>query len=151
MKAAERFFLVGIMLFSVIIIWKSQSLSVGSEFTIGPGFFPRYISYFLLITIGVIFFTTFQSGSKKTVFFTNGEAGLLVVKYFSALVIVVLAIPYAGMLLSMAALMMFSFFVLEKYSFFVSLTVSLITIVVVFVLFKIWLEVPLPGFLAAGG
>ncbi|WP_029918022.1 tripartite tricarboxylate transporter TctB family protein [Pelobacter seleniigenes] len=151
MKLAERAFLVCMALFSVVIIWKSQELSMGSEYTIGPGFFPKVASILMLATIITMFAKTFfgDSGTKKK-FFADKKLALKALYFFIALTLTVVAISFIGMFPAILLFMIFSFIFTENNSFKSSILVAILVAVIVFCIFKIWLGVPLPGFNLSG-
>ncbi len=151
MKLAERIFLACMALFSLVIIWKSQGLSMGAEYTIGPGFFPKVVSIFMLLTVLVMFVKTFVGESEKgKKFIGDKKQALKAFYFFIALTVAVLAISFLGMFPSILLFMIFSFIYTENNNYKSSIVVAVIVAVIVFCIFKVWLGVPLPGFNLSG-
>ena len=145
MVLAERIFLIIIAGLSVLLLWSGRELSMGSEFTIGPGFFPRYIAILLLLTVAISLAKTFcvKKEQNKT-FFMHKNTALKVLYFCIALIVSISAIPFLGMILSIFLFMLYGFIHIENNSFVKSLAVAAVTSLIIFLIFKVWLGVPLP-------
>lgn len=148
MKIAERLFLSFMIIFAVVIIKECGKLPAGSKYTIGPGFLPRYISYAIILISLILLVQNFIKDKTKDEEkdFINKEGFTRLVSFFILLLFTVIVINFVGMVIPLGVFMIIVFKFIEKYDWFSSLKVSILTIAIFYFIFKIWLKVPIPGF-----
>lgn len=146
MKIAERLFLLFMSIFAVVIIKECGKLPAGSEYTIGPGFLPRYISYAMILISLILLVQSFIKDKTEDKDFINKVGFTRLVSFFILLLSASIAINFVGMVIPLGVLMIIVFKFIEKYDWFSSLKVSILTIAIFYFIFKIWLKVPIPGF-----
>lgn len=147
MKIAERIFILIMALFAVIILKECGRLPTGSEFTIGPWFLPRYISLFIIAVSAILMIQSFLKrgeNSKQKDFITKN--GLIRLTSFSlVLLLAILSVSFAGMFIPLGVFMAVIYKFGEKYDWLPSVKVSVLSIVIFYLIFKVWLGVPIPG------
>ncbi len=133
--------------FGLLVSWDSHRLgsSWGSD---GPqaGYFPFYIG--VLIIISAIFILYAALRSKDTEPFVRwGQLKMvLVVIVPTAIYVVLISNPWFSLGIYEASVIFIAGFmrVLGKYSWLKVAAISILTMVVVFLMFEIWFQVPLP-------
>ena len=111
----------------------------------GPmaGFFPFYIGLIIIISSGINLFNLFASGKDYGVFASWGQIGkVLSVVIPTAIYVGVL--PYIGIYLASALLIVTFMVWLGRYRWSVAIPVALLVPVLTFVFFERWFLVPLP-------
>lgn len=146
-------FLTALAAFAVIYTVLAFRLDfLGQGGTLGPGFFPQIIGVTLVILLGVEGLlrrtapgerlSASSSTPHATVRPSHGadarKIALLTIAFAAAL-------PWAGALLSMAAFLLASLSVVHGKRWGVNLAVALLVPGLLFLLFGVWLGVPLPA------
>jgi len=131
------------LLFSGIMFWESLSLDYYSEYGPGPGLLPLWVSGLIfvlsLIYLGIAL-------KKEIILFSDvlpkGEGFINVMVCVGSLVLFMIIVPFAGFLISSTI----TLFILFKrgYRWYWSLGLSASVAFIVFWIFGIVLQVPLP-------
>ena len=148
MKKAEVGFLISIIVFGVVLLYKGAHLPVRSEFTIGPGFLPRVVSYFMiLVASGLLIQCLIKNpqSTPKIKEFINGIGLKRLVPFGVLFVGFIFSIKFLGILLPLWVFMVITFRFIEKNSWFSSIGVSTLSVLIFYAIFKMWLGIPLPG------
>lgn len=147
MKAMERVFIIAMILFSGVVILEGTKLPVKSEYTIGPGFLPIVvgIGIFIVSVISIIQNLLKNKGTDSSKKFFSKEGATRLGIFIGVMIVSLLLSKVFGLLISLAIFMIVIFRYVEKYSWIASIRVAIICNVVFYLVFKIWLGVPLPG------
>ena len=148
MKIAERIFILFMGVFAAVIIKECSKLPIGSEYTIGPGFLPRFIAYAMLLISIMLLVKSFNKNK------TDGKGKPFIVKagfmrlisFFILLLLAVVSVDFVGMFIPLGIFMILIFKFVERYSWLSSVKVSVVSVIVFYFIFKVWLGVPIPGF-----
>lgn len=124
-------------LLSIALGWPLQS-----QYTIGPGFLPIVMLSIILICCVVLFFT-----DRSTPDIVLSKRALLrMVSYFAGLIVMIVLMEYLGIISSVALFTFYIVFWVEKNPLIEGLKVALITAVVVWAIFGLWLKIPITIF-----
>lgn len=141
---AASFFAVG-----ALVVWDSKRL--GSQWgSDGPeaGYFPFYIGLIICIASIINLYGAITSGAAgRKVFVYWGQLKMILVVIVPSLIYVALiANPWFGLGIYVASAIFIAFFMryLGKYAWYKVAAVSVGTMVVFFLMFEIWFQVPLP-------
>ncbi len=133
---AAGFFLVG-----AIIAREASHLPYASQTSPGPGFFPLWLGISLMGLSALLFVTT----RRRDVPFVESAAGF---KKMALLVVAFLVYAFVldslGLLISLSLLVFFLLGYLERRGWKTWLTGGLVISLGCYLLFKVWLGVPLP-------
>jgi putative tricarboxylic transport membrane protein len=141
--AAVFLFLVGLL--SVI---EAQKLSIGQFGRPGAGFFPFYLALvFSLISLALICQSLRPGTIERLPPKSASKAPHTgnVVMTLLALVVYVFALEWLGYILATFALMLFLFKALDPLTWAAAIGGSLLTSLLSYVVFKLWLQVSLPA------
>lgn len=145
MKRAEKIFTIFLFLFSLVVIREGVSIPKMSEFTIGPGLLPLIIGIMMAIFSIVLFISNFKREKTTDKPFITKD-GLVRLSMFIILLIGSLLLnQWLGLVIPLILFMTLIFRFIEKYSWFTSIRVSVISNIIFYLLFNTWLGVPLPG------
>lgn len=132
-----------ILLFSGSIFVQTFSLDYFSEFTPGPGLFPRWLSATLFIVTSLYIFSTFRKEFVDiTKIFPRGYELRKVISVFVALILFLVLVPFIGY--TFAGIMMLMILFYGEYKWYNALLISGVTTLVIFFVFYSLLSVPLP-------
>ena len=148
MRRGEQIFIILIILFSVIILVNSTKLPLKAEYTIGPGFLPMIVSILMILISIAILFQNYQkreSLKQKPMFDERNDFTRLML-FFALLLISILLMNYLGIIIPLILFMIITFRFIEKYSWVTTLKVSIVSNIIFYLIFKVWLGVPLPIF-----
>ncbi len=147
MKLMERIFIIGMMIFSGLVIYEGIKLPIKSEYTIGPGFLPIVIGIGIFISsISCIVQSVYKYKKLDTdTKFISKEGATRLGIFIAVLTGALLLNEIFGLLISMVVFMIVILRYVEKYSWFVSIRVAIISNIIFYLIFEIWLRVPLPG------
>jgi len=148
MKIAERIFLIVMGLFAIIIAKECEKLPTSSGYAIGPGFLPKFISYAIILISMIMLvqsFTKSKISNKYKAFITKTSA-IRVLSFFVVFLIAIISVNFVGMFIPLGVFMIIVFRFIEKYDWFSSIKVSVLSLIIFYVIFKVWLGVPIPGF-----
>jgi putative tricarboxylic transport membrane protein len=138
-------FIISILLvaISLFILIESLTLTYYSDYGPGPGFLPIWISGILLILSAIYMFQSFR---KEKITFTDilpkGEGLRNLIVCIGSLLVFLFVLPFLGFLLSSILFLWVLF--KQGYSWIASLGLSLLVTIIIFGIFSILLDVPLP-------
>lgn len=137
--------LSGIVIFFVgcLFFWGSLGLSYSSEIGPGPGLFPFWLS---LILIVITPFYIWEAIKKDVFLFADviprgKQFKTLFGIVISPLVFMVI-VPFTGFCIAGIVLMLM--LLLRYYKWYLALSISVVSSIAIFLLFQIFLDVPLP-------
>ncbi len=143
MKNAEAWVGFIILLFSGTIFVQSFSFDYFAEFTPGPGLFPRWLSAILFIITSIYIVSTFRREFVDiTKILPRGVELRKVISVFVALILFLVLVTYTGYILAGILMMMILFY--GEYKWYKALLISLFTTITIFIVFYVFLSVPLP-------
>lgn len=132
-----------IFLFAAFIFYQSLDFQYYSEFGPGPGFFPRWLGGALMILSLV---NIWQSVTKEVVWFRDvlpkSKELLLLVKICVSIALFIVIVPYSGFIIAGTLILFILFY--PEYKWYSALGMSVATTVIVFIAFKLLLNIPLP-------
>lgn len=110
----------------------------------GPqaGFFPFYVSLFILVSCAVNLFNAFKAGDQGL--FAEWSQLRLVMAVVAPTAVYVLIIPYIGMYVASALLIAVFMVWLGNYRWITALPVAFAVPILTFLMFEVWFLVPLP-------
>ncbi|HEX2988237.1 MAG TPA: tripartite tricarboxylate transporter TctB family protein [Chloroflexota bacterium] len=134
--AAAVCFLVG-----AVIVREGTQLTYMSGFSVGPGFFPFWLGLALMLLSAILFITT-RAPNQPFIESASGfrKAAMVAV----AVLVYVVGLSYLGLLLALAILLAFLVGVVERKSWRVWAPVALLGSLGCYLIFEVWLSVPLP-------
>ena len=146
MKIAERIFLTGISLFAIIMDKECEKLPISSEYTIGPGFLPKLISYGIILVSLIMLVQSFTKSDRGNEYkaFISKTGFIRLLYFFAVFLVAVISVGFVGMLIPLGVFMIIVFKFIEKYNWFSSIKVSVLSLIIFYVIFKVWLGVPIP-------
>jgi hypothetical protein len=144
-KWAEIIVGVVIFLLGSLVIVDSVRVGIGWA-PDGPraGYFPFYIGLFLCMCSAWVVLTTFFSKKPDTSAFVSPEKFKLVLSVLFPAMVFVIAIYFIGIYIASAFFIGIFMRWLGKFGLAKILPVSLLTPIIMFLLFEIWFLVPLP-------
>lgn len=157
MKISEGILLAGLTVFSLVLLWGSLDMPYSNpdEQTFGPGFLPLNLSVALLALLGVAAFRG-AAGARRASRQTPSAAaegtegtqvaaartGVLVAA-MGAVGVGILGMTLTGVLPALAILLAFISWRFAGHSPARSVVVSVVTVLSIFGIFKLWLGIPL--------
>lgn len=152
-KNFEMIFLCILILLAILLIFEGLAIPVMSDYSIGPGFLPVTIGFGIIVSaLSQVVINIAKIKKKDTKYinmqnkeFIDKKSLIKVSRFFGILLVSVLLNPFFGILLPLIIFMVLAFRYDEKYSWFTSIKVALITNIIFYLIFKTWLGVPLPG------
>jgi hypothetical protein len=135
--------------FGALVIFDSRRLGAewGSD---GPqaGYFPYYIGIFIVVSAGINFFRALASGAagREPFVYWSQLRMVLIVMIPSAFYVFLIANPFYDLGIYEASALFIAAFMryLGKYSWGRIAAVAIGTMVVFFIMFEVWFQVPLP-------
>lgn len=144
MRGRDRVATVGLLVFGLIAIEEARKLRFGSIARPGPGFFPAVLAAAFSIVCLVLVVSAFRA--------RDGQEPLLtrlgwpkIAAAMTALFLYAVVLEHIGFVAATFALLLFFFKALERQRWLVALAGSLVTAFVTYLVFKVWLNVQLPG------
>ena len=135
-----RAFLVFMGAVSAYMIPEAMGLPKDSQYTIGPGFLPSIMLGAVLV--GCVLLLILDLRHKDTSSIEKSAYGRLGL-YLMATVLLILAMEYIGIILSVIVYIFCVIFVIEKNGLASALKVSLVTGIGIYLIFHTWLQVPM--------
>ena len=158
MKISEIILLGGLSVFSGSLLWGSLDMPYSSGTTFGPGFLPLNISIALLVLIAALVIRTVIR-SKRGLTPAKASAGhgahdgdnggvetLSAVMLTGAIVAIALciyAMSFIGVLIPLGVLLVILSWRFSGHGLLKSVAVSLIVLAVIYLIFSVWLRIPL--------
>jgi len=149
MRAWDAGVAIGFFAFGSLVVWESRRLGAAWA-SDGPqaGYFPFYIGLFICISAVAIFLNALKLGERgRKAFVKWGQLRMiLTVMVPSAIYVLLIANPLYSLGIYEASVLFIAFFMrlLGKYGVAKILAVSLGTVLVFFLMFEVWFQVPLP-------
>jgi len=149
MRVAELVMAVCLAVFSIAIMWMSTDLPIGWIKGSGPGggAFPFWLGAGMLVCCGAIIFRWIRRTSppaRSTEPFMTDNAFKLFLVGAGSLTVMIGAIHFVGVYVSVPLFLLFYMRVLGRHRWFLSTMVAVITPVVIFFFFEIALTITLP-------
>ena len=149
MRVAELVMAVCLAIFSIAIMWMSTDLPIGWIKGSGPGggAFPFWLGAGMLVCCGAIIFRWVRRTSppaRSTEPFMTDNAFKLFLVGAGSLTVMIGAIHFVGVYVSVPLFLLFYMRVLGRHRWFLSTMVAVITPVVIFFFFEIALKITLP-------
>jgi len=135
--------------FGAVVVWESKRLG-SSWASDGPqaGYFPFYIGLFICISSAINFYAALNLGERgRKAFVKWGQMRMILTVLVPSVVYVLLIKnPFFTLGIYEASALFIAFFMwhLGKYGVAKILAVSILVMVVFFVMFEVWFQVPLP-------
>lgn len=155
MKISEAILLVGLAVFSLVLLLSSLGIPYATEQTFGPGFMPLNLSVAMLVLIGLLVLKTVTTARTKSKAAPQdaaqdkekkasaaARAGVLV----AAIVLVMLtaaAMEFVGVLPAVVVMMALISWRFSGHSPLKSVAVSVFSVAAIYVIFEMWLNIPL--------
>lgn len=136
---------VFLLLFGAIICWEARKLDMGRIVKPGPGFFPFWLGIALVIVSLALFIHLRRRSIEKTA--EGLWQGLRWEKIFGTLGVLLLyafSLEWLGYIIATILLMLFLFRAIEPQRWPVAIFGSIVTSLITYALFKLWLQVQLP-------
>lgn len=149
LKNVELLFIIFLIIISIFLILEGISMPVISQYSIGPGFLPIFIGICIVVVSIILFIlniTKNMNENQNTVFITK-DGALNLGFFIGVLLITISFYKLLGLIIPLIAFMIIIFRFIEKYSWFTSIKVAVVCNIIFYLIFKIWLGVPLPGFI----
>ncbi|OPL08689.1 MAG: hypothetical protein AVO33_09745 [delta proteobacterium ML8_F1] len=147
MKNAERIFILAIMIFSFAVIFEGSIIPVFSQHTIGPGFLPVVVGGALAVTCSALLIFSYikqdTEQDKKKFISKEGQSRLLI--FIVILMGALLLNGILGLIIPLTIFMILSYKMIENYTWWNSIKVAVVSNMIFYYIFKVWLGVPLPG------
>jgi putative tricarboxylic transport membrane protein len=146
LKRADQVSGIVLLALSIFALYESSRLDMAYRGAPGPGFFPFWLSIAMCLISVAIIISGFRrpASSDSRVKWPTGTGLVRILAVFVALVIYVFLIRVIGYILSTAALILCVACMLRRYRWYQLVTVSLLTATGLFVVFHVWLQMPLP-------
>lgn len=146
MKRAEQILGAMLLLFAIYVGYESTLIEAGADSGIGAGFMPFWLSVGLGITSATLIFRAVALPAKSFAlsFFSEKAGGRRLIGVLAGYLVTVAVMKPLGMMFSLAILMATTMPMFGSRNWKAILLASLITPIVVFLVFGLWLKVDLP-------
>ena len=134
-----RVFLVLMTGIAAFMIPEALALPSDSKYTIGPGFLPTIMLGLVIVTCLLLVMDL----RNKVDYVIEKDAGIRLVLYILATVLLILGMEHIGIIVSVIVYIFCVLFFVEKIKLFPSAKVSVLTGVIIYLLFHTWLQVPM--------
>ena len=135
-----RAFLVLMAVGSALMMPEAMSLPKDSQYTIGPGFLPLIMRGATIVCCVILLLLDLKDKTDATV---KKESIPKMLLYIMATGLLIFCMEHVGIILSVAVYIFSIIFFVEKHPPLTALKVSLITSVLIYAIFHIWLKVPM--------
>lgn len=155
MKISEIILLGGLSVFSGSLLWGSLDMPYSTDTTFGPGFIPLNISIALLVLIAALVIRTVLRSRRglATSEATGGHGGenggvetlsaLMLIGAIVAIALCIYAMSFVGVLIPLGVLLVILSWRFSGHGLLKSVAVSLIVLAVIYLIFSVWLRIPL--------
>lgn len=160
----ERYFAASILIFSLIYTWKSLSLRVGTLAAPGPGFLPLVVGIASAAIATIILINSYIEMNRRKIKDINkakeethaevkksadtsteeNENKAKIILFAIGVIIYISVLETLGYLISTFCLMLYLLQVMRVEGWWRSVILSVVCSVVAYVVFAVWLKVPLP-------
>ena len=135
-----RAFLVLLALVAGLMMPEAMGLPKDSQYTIGPGFLPLIMLGATIVCCVILLLLDLKDKTDATV---KKESIPKMLLYIMATGLLIFCMEHVGIILSVAVYIFSIIFFVEKHPPLTALKVSLITSVLIYAIFHIWLKVPM--------
>ena len=154
MKISEAILLAILAIFSLVLLINSLEIPYGTEQTFGPGFVPLNLSVAMLAVIAFVALKAFgasrrrsdaadhAAGNQASATNAAARAGVLVAA-IAVVVLTTLAMEFVGVLPPVVVMMALLSWRFSDHSLVKSVTVSLFSVAAIWLIFEVWLNIPL--------
>lgn len=142
-----RVFLVLLGVIAGLMMPEALKLPRDAQYTIGPGFLPTIMLGVIIACCVALLIIDFI---KKSDYKIEKSAGLRLILYAISTVLLVLGMEYVGIVVSVAVYIFCVTFFIEKHSAFSAVKVAIITAAFIYLIFHVWLKVPMSVFIPLG-
>jgi putative tricarboxylic transport membrane protein len=133
-----------LLAFGLIALEEARKLRLGSIARPGPGFFPVLLAAAFSVVCLVLLVNAWRA--REPARGPDTQLGWLkIVATMAALFVYAFALERVGFVVATFALLLFFFKVLERQRWVMALAGSLVTALVTYLVFKVWLHVQLPA------
>ncbi|TVY07950.1 tripartite tricarboxylate transporter TctB family protein [Paenibacillus cremeus] len=143
MKNLGVYMAIFFLIYSGVMFWESLSMDYYSEYGPGPGLLPLWVSG-LIFVLSVAYLV--MSFKKEIILLTNvlpkGEGFINVVVCMGSLVLFMVLVPFTGFLIGSTVTLFILFW--RGYKWYLSLGLSASIAFIIFWVFGVMLQVPLP-------
>ncbi|AUG55320.1 tripartite tricarboxylate transporter TctB family protein [Thalassospira marina] len=158
MKISEIILLGGLSVFSGSLLWGSLDMPYSTDTTFGPGFIPLNISIALLALVGVVAVRAVLRSKRGFVAPQDtaahgGDGGensgvetlgaFMLGGAIVAIAISIYAMSYIGVLIPLGFLLVVLSWQFSGHGLLKSVVISLIVLAAIYLIFSIWLRIPL--------
>ena len=147
MKRLDRF--IGTILFfiSIYYVYEALKLPWMVQKSPGAGWLPFWLGILMAILSVLLFFSTVRrdTSADSPVEWPSGKGLINVLVIFGGLVLIVPLLEAAGFALTMFVFILTLLWILGNYKWWICLGTSVLSTAVLWYVFKVWLEVPLPS------
>jgi putative tricarboxylic transport membrane protein len=134
-----------LLFFGAIICWEARKLDMGRIVKPGPGFFPFWLGLALIfVGVAIIIQLRRAKAGEKTQGLWKELRWDKIIYILVALLLYAFLLEFLGYLIATFLLMVFLFRAVEKQKWSVVIFGSIISSLITYALFKIWLQVQLP-------
>ncbi|MFY0544139.1 tripartite tricarboxylate transporter TctB family protein [Brevibacillus sp. H7] len=134
---------IALLIYASVIFWQSFSLKYYTAFGPGPGMFPRWLSAILMM-ISVIYI--WQSVTKEVFqvedIFPKGREFGNILSVLVSVIVFMLIVNVTGF--TIASTVLLFILLVREYTWYSGLAISAATSIVLFVVFKVFFDIPLP-------
>lgn len=135
-----RAFLVLLALVAGLMMPEAMGLPKDSQYTIGPGFLPLIMLGATIVCCVILLLLDLKDKTDATV---KKESIPKMLLYIMATGLLIFCMEHVGIVLSVVVYMFAIIFFVEKHPPLTALKVSLITSVLIYAIFHVWLKVPM--------
>ena len=135
-----RVFLLLLAILAGLMIPEASRLPTDSQYTIGPGFMPIVMIGVIMVCSVALLILDFIHKSEAHV---RKDAYKRLLLYALATALFVLGMEYVGIVVSLFAYLLLVPWLVEKHTFLSSLKFAGITVAIVYLIFHVWLKVPM--------
>jgi hypothetical protein len=135
-----RAFLLLVMILTALMIPEASRLPTDSQYTIGPGFMPIVMIGITIVCCVALLIMDFIHKSDAHV---KRDAYKRLLLYLLATALLVLGMRYVGIAVSLFVYLLLVPWLVEKHTFLSSLKLAGVTTLVIYLIFHVWLKVPM--------
>lgn len=136
-----RITLAVFILLAGLMLPEATHMPLSSQYTIGPGFLPTIMLVAIMGFALILLIKDFISKPLDSDIAQGGPKRLLI--YFLATVLFVLGMQFIGIVFSIVAFLFLLIYFQEKYSLWTAAKASLVTGIIIYLVFHTWLGIPI--------
>lgn len=137
----ERKFNIVLLLVGILSLLGSLQIPYWSEFGPGSGFMPFWLAIAMILVSG---FSIYKPGKSVEVEMPSGDNLIQLLIYVALVVVTIVITMVLGLVIALGIFALLEVRVIHRYAWWGSVTAALGVMVVVYLLFGVWLNVPLP-------